>query len=333
MPRHLLSIRDLTRAEVEDLLALTDKCRRGGPGISGALKGKSVALIFDKPSTRTRLACEVACARLGASSVTINGADLQIGRGESLEDSGRVFSQFVDAVCWRTTEQERLTRFATAASIPVINMLSDFEHPCQILSDLAVLRRRFGQSAKIPIAFIGDGANNVSHSWLMAAARLSLDLRIAAPQGYEPRPDILENAREEAARTGATIMITNDPIKAARGARCLYSDVWVSMGQDGERESRVAKFRGYQINSGMLSVAAADAVVMHCLPAHRGEEITSEVMDGPQSIVFEQAQGRLYNAMAVLLWSSRERAEKGKSAAGKPGKKHKKKNKKGGKRK
>ena len=305
MPRHLLSIRDLTRAEIEELLAVTDKCRRGGPGVSGALKGKSVALIFDKPSTRTRLSCEVACARLGASSVTINGADLQIGRGESLEDSGRVFSQFVDAVCWRTTEQDRLTRFAMSASIPVINMLSDLEHPCQILSDLAVLRHRFGSSAKIPIAFIGDGANNVSHSWLMAAARLSLDLRIAAPQGYEPRPDFLENAREEAARTGAKIMVTNDPVKAARGARCLYSDVWVSMGQDGERDSRLAKFRGFQINTGLISVAAPDAVVMHCLPAHRGEEITDEAMDGPASIVFEQAQGRLYNAMAVLLWSSR----------------------------
>lgn len=323
MPKHLLSIRDLTRDEVEDLLAVTERCRRGGPGVSGALKGKSVALVFDKPSTRTRLACEVACARLGASSVTINGADLQIGRGESFEDSGRVFSQFVDAVCWRTTEQDRLTRFATAASIPVINMLSDLEHPCQILSDLAVLRRRFGSSAKIPIAFIGDGANNVSHSWLMAAARLSLDLRIAAPKGYEPRPDILENAMEEAARTGASIMVTNDPVVAARGARCLYSDVWVSMGQDGERDSRLARFRGYQINTGLLGVAAGDAVVMHCLPAHRGEEITDEVIDGPQSIVFEQAQGRLHNAMAVLLWSTRERPAKGKGGTGKAGKKKK----------
>jgi len=331
VPRHLLSIRDLTRAEVEDLLAITEKCRRGGPGISGALKGKSVALIFDKPSTRTRLACEVACARLGASSVTISGADLQIGRGETFEDSGRVFSRFVDAVCWRTTEQDRLTRFATAASIPVINMLSDLEHPCQILSDLAVLRRRFGNKAKIPIAFIGDGANNVSHSWLMAAARLSLDLRIAAPQGYEPRPDILENAREEAARTGASILVTNDPLKAVRGARCLYSDVWVSMGQDGERAARLARFRGYQINTGLLGVAEPDAVVMHCLPAHRGEEITDEVMDGPRSIVFEQAEGRLYNAMAVLLWSSRGE-KKEKVRAGNPAARAKKKGK-GGRRK
>jgi len=331
VPRHLLSIRDLTRAEIEDLLAITDKCRRGGPGIDGALKGKSVALIFDKPSTRTRLSCEVACARLGASSVTINGADLQIGRGESLEDSGRVFSQFVDAVCWRTTEQDRLTRFAMAAAIPVINMLSDLEHPCQILSDLAVLRHRFGKAAKIPIAFIGDGANNVSHSWLMAAARMSLDLRIAAPQGYEPRPDILENAREEAARSGASIMVTNDPMKAVRGAKCLYSDVWVSMGQDGERDSRLARFRGYQINTALLGVAAPDAVVMHCLPAHRGEEITDEVIDGPQSIVFEQARGRLFNAMAVLLWSSRGGDENRKGGVKKAGKKTKKM--KGGKRK
>ena len=301
MPRHLLSIRDLTRREIEEILALTGKCRRGTPS-RGSLAGKTVALIFEKQSTRTRLSFDVACTRLGARAVSIGGNDLQIGRGESLEDSGRIFSRFVDLVCWRTAGQDRLTRFASAASVPVINMLSDLEHPCQILSDLACIKGKFGGKAWPSMAFIGDGANNVAHSWLMAAARLGLDLRVATPPGYEPRPDVLENAKEESVRTGARILVTRDPVEAVRGARVLYTDVWVSMGQDSERERRLSDFRRYQINGELLAAAGPGAVVMHCLPAHRGEEITDEVMDGDASLVFTQAEYRLYNAMAVLTW-------------------------------
>ncbi len=302
MSRHLLSIRDLTKREIEAVLALTARCSVRPGGFRRALAGRNVVLIFDKQSTRTRLAFEVACDRLGANAVTMKGADMQIGRGESYEDSGRIFSRFVDAVCWRTNEQDRLTRLAAASKVPVINMLSDLEHPCQILADLFTIRRRMKGRGFPPVAFIGDAANNVAHSWLMAAARLGMDLRLACPKGYEPDQAILSNALEEASRTGARILVTADPAEAVRGSRVLYTDVWVSMGQEEERGRRLADFKGYQINGELLGGAMPGAIVMHCLPAHRGEEITDEMMDGPASVVFDQAEARLYNAMAVLVW-------------------------------
>jgi len=300
--KHILSIRDFSAAEIVRFVRLTGDLKRGKAGRKMCLAGKSVALIFDKSSTRTRLAFDVACEKLGAHSITNSGANLQIGRGETLEDSGRIFSLYVDAVAWRTSGQDRLERFAHASRVPVINMLSDQEHPCQILADLFTIREKLGGSAWPSVAFIGDCGNNVAHSWLLAAARLGIDFRMACPRGHEPDPVIRKNAEEEAWRTGAKLMVTRDPKEASAGAGVLYTDVWVSMGQEGEKKKRLATFKGYQINSSLLSVAASGAMVMHCLPAHRGEEISAEVLDGHNSVVFDQAHNRLYNAMASLIW-------------------------------
>jgi len=300
-PRHLLSITDLARGEIEALLDLTARMKKGGKALAKVLAGRTVALIFEKQSTRTRLSQEVACAKLGARALTIAGTDLQIGRGETLEDSGRIFSLYVDAVCWRTTGHDRLEQFASAATVPVVNLLSDLEHPCQILADLFTIGENFGKR-RPPLAFIGDGGNNMAHSWVLAAARLGMDLRVAYPEDYGPDAKVRERAAREAKATGARLTFTNDPAEAAKGAGILYTDVWVSMGQEEGREARLKRFRGYQVNGPLLALAARDAVVMHCLPAHRGEEISAEVMDGKRSVVFEQARNRLYNAMAVLVW-------------------------------
>ena len=227
--------------------------------------------------------------------------ELQIGRGETIEDSARIFSRFVDAVCWRTTAQSRLADFAEAGSIPVINILSDLEHPCQILADLFTIREKFGKRWP-SVAYVGDGANNVANSWLLAAARLGMDFRIGHPEGYGPSRAVLARAEAVGRRTGAKLLVTRDPGRAVRGARVVYTDVWVSMGQEAEKKRRLRRFRGYQVNGRLLDRAARGAVVMHCLPAHRGEEITDAIMDGRRAIVFDQAENRLYNAQAVLLW-------------------------------
>ncbi len=304
MNRHLLSIADLSARDIEAILALTGRCKRSGPSFGRALAGKTVALIFEKSSTRTRLACEVAVSRLGARPITIAGTDLQIGRGETLEDSARIFSRFVNAVCWRTTGHERLTTFAKAATIPVINTLSDAEHPTQILADLFTIRERFGRGPWPSVAFIGDAGNNVASSWLLAAGTLGMDLRLAYPPKFQPDLAVRTAAAKLAKASKAKLTFTNDPAEAAKGADVLYTDVWVSMGQEEEREKRLKTFRPYQVGAKLLKLASSRAVIMHCLPAHRGEELTAEVMDGKSSIVFDQAENRLYDAMAVLLWCS-----------------------------
>lgn len=302
MTRHLLSMGDLSAADVRRILDLTDGCRRHPARFGRVLRGRAVALVFEKSSTRTRLACEVAVTRLGGHPVTIAGSDLQIGRGETLEDSARVFSRFVDAVCWRTTGHDRLERFAKAATIPVINTLSDLEHPCQILADLAVIRARFGRRWPA-IAYVGDGGNNMSHSWLLAAGILGLDLRIGTPRGFPPAAAVLARARALARRSGGRLLVTPDPVAAVRGAGVVYTDVWVSMGQESGRSSRLKAFRPYQVNEALMRKARPGAVAMHCLPAHRGEEIAAGVLDSRRAIVWDQAAMRLPSHMAALIWS------------------------------
>jgi ornithine carbamoyltransferase len=285
--RHLLSINDLNARAIAAFLDLTAACKRRSTTLTRSLSGKAIALIFEKSSTRTRLACEVACARLGARAVTIAGTDLQIGRGETLADSARVFSRFVDAVCWRTTGHERLEEFAAAASVPVINTLSDLEHPTQILSDLFTIRQHFGGRRWPSVAFIGDGSNNMSHSWLLAAGKLGMDFRLASPSGYPADPAIRARAERDARATGG---------------RLIYTDVWVSMGQEAGKAERLRQFRRFQVNAKLVAAASLRAIVMHCLPAHRDEEISAEMMESPRAVVWEQAGNRLYNAMAALLW-------------------------------
>jgi ornithine carbamoyltransferase len=260
-----------------------------------------VALIFEKPSTRTRVSFEVAVASLGGHPVPLSSSDLQLGRGETIEDTGRVLSRYVDCVVLRTFEQERLEVLAGAATVPVVNALSDYEHPCQVLADLLTVRDQKGDLAGRTLAYLGDG-NNVAHSLLLGGAKTGMHLRVATPPGFEPIPQVVNRAEEIARDTGGSVSVTNDAQAAADGADVLYTDVWASMGQEAEHDERVLVFTAYRLDGRMVDRAADDAIVMHCLPAHRGEEITDDVIDGPRSVVWDQAENRLHTQKALLLW-------------------------------
>jgi ornithine carbamoyltransferase len=299
--RDFLSVDDLTPAELVALLDLSAEVKASPERFAGRLRGRSVALIFEKPSTRTRVSFDVGIAELGGHPVALSAAELQLGRGETIEDTGRVLSRYVDAIVLRTFEQERLEVLAGAASVPVVNALSDFEHPCQCLADLLTIRERKGGLAGRTLAYLGDG-NNVTHSLLLGGAKAGMRVRVATPPGFEPIPLVVNRAREIAAATGGAVEVTNDPVEAARGADVLYTDVWASMGQEAEADERALVFPAYRIDQKAVDLAAPDAIVMHCLPAHRGQEITDEVIDGPRSVVWDQAENRLHTQKALLLW-------------------------------
>jgi ornithine carbamoyltransferase len=232
--------------------------------------------------------------------VVLSTGDLQLGRGETIEDTGRVLSRYVDAIVLRTFEQERLEVLAGAATVPVVNSLSDFEHPCQALADLLTVRERIGGTAGHTLTYLGDG-NNVAHSLLLAGAKASMRVRVAAPPGFEPIPQVVHRAEEIAADTGGTVEVLNDPVEAATGADVLYTDVWASMGQEAEADERLLVFSAYQIDRKLVDLANDDVVVLHCLPAHRGQEIAADVIDGPHSAVWDQAENRLHTQKALLL--------------------------------
>jgi ornithine carbamoyltransferase len=240
-------------------------------------------------------------AELGAHPLVISSSDLQLGRGETIEDTGRVFSRYVDAIVLRTFEQERLELLASAATIPVVNSLSDFEHPCQALADLFTVRERLGGLKGRTLSYLGDG-NNVAHSLLLAGAKAGMRVRVAAPPGFEPIPQVVNRAAEIASETGGTVEVLHDPMDAARDADVLYTDAWASMGQEAETDERELVFRSYQIDEKLVGTASPDVVVLHCLPAHRGMEITDEVIDGPRSAVWDQAENRLHTQKALLLF-------------------------------
>ena len=302
--RHYLTVDDLSG---EELLAVLDRAdalaaqrRQGLRRWSDALAGRTVALLFEKPSTRTRVSFEVAVAELGGHPLPLSSSELQLGRGETIADTARVLSGYVHAVVLRTFGQERLTELATHADVPVVNALSDHEHPCQALADLQTVRAHLGGLEGRRLAYLGDG-NNVAHSLLIAGALTGLSVSVATPAGYEPSGEVLDRARPLAAATGAELELTDDPAAAADGADALYTDVWASMGQEAEEVDRAAVFAPYRLDAEQLARAADHAVVLHCLPAHRGEEITDEVIDGPQSVVWEQAANRLHTQKALLL--------------------------------
>jgi ornithine carbamoyltransferase len=297
--RDFLSIDDLSPGDVTDLLDAASEVKQDPAGWARRLEGRQIALIFEKPSTRTRVSFEVAVTSMGGHAVVLNAGELQLGRGETIEDTGRALSRYVDAIVLRTFGQDRLERMADASSVPVINALSDFEHPCQCLADLLTIREKRGGLAGTSFAYVGDG-NNVAHSLMFGAGKVGLDLRIACPPGFEPFPQVTERTVELMERTGGSLLLTGDPYAAARDAHILYTDVWVSMGQE-DRGSRDA-FAGFQIGPGLVDAADDEVLVMHCLPAHRGEEITADVIDGPRSIVWDQAENRLHAQKALLAW-------------------------------
>ena len=298
--RDFLSVDDITPDELVALLDGADR-HKAGRRPRTTLQGRTVALIFEKPSTRTRVSFDVAVHELGGYPLPLAGTDLQLGRGETIEDTATVLSRYVHAIVLRTFAQESLERLARAGSIPVVNALSDYSHPCQALADLQTIRERKQRLAGIRLAYLGDG-NNVAHSLLFAGTKMGMHVAVATPIGYEPIPQVVRRATEIAAATGGGVELTHDPEAAAKGADVVYTDVWASMGKELEHSERALIFKPYQLSTDTLAVASPDVLVLHCLPAHRGEEIAAEVMDGPNSAVFDQAENRLHTQKALLSW-------------------------------
>ena len=303
--RSLLGILDLAPDEVVALLDDAARLRAARPALVAGgppdttLRGRTVALLFEKPSTRTRVSFEVAVAELGGTPLPLSGAELQLGRGETVEDTGRVLGRYVQGLVVRTFGQGRLRALAEHGGVPVVNALTDAEHPCQALADLLTVRDEFGSFEGRTLTYVGDG-NNVAHSLLLAAASVGLGVRVAHPAGYAPDPAVVADARDRAAAHGSEVTVSDDPLAAARGADALYTDVWTSMGQEEESVRRLRDFAGFQLDARLLAAASDEAVVLHCLPAHRGEEISAEVLDGPASRVLDQAENRLHVQKAVL---------------------------------
>ncbi len=298
--KDLLKTSDLSRADFKYLLARAVKFKAKPYQRRTALQNDSVALYFNKPSTRTRVSFETAVGRLGGTPITMGPSDVQLGRGETIEDTARVLSRFVRAFVIRTFKDEDVERFAAAASIPVINALTDGHHPCQSVADLMTLAEQRGPLDKCKIAYIGDG-NNVAVSLMEAAAIMGTSFAIAAPRGYQMPEALVAAARATAKKNGSEVVITEDPAEAARDADALYSDVWLSMGDsDDQKAARQQALGPYQISEHTFAGAKPDAILMHCLPAHRGEEVSAEVADGPRSVIFDQAENRLHTAAAIL---------------------------------
>ncbi len=309
MTRHLLRDDDLSPAEQAEVLALAAELKRtwhteAAPTPLRAPNGvpRAVAVLFDKPSTRTRVSFSVGVAELGGYPLVVDGGASQLGRGESVEDTARVLDRQVAAIVWRTFGQDRVEAMAAVSRVPVVNALTDEFHPCQILADLQTVAERRGTLAGLTMSYLGDGANNMAHSYLLGGATAGMHVRIGSPESFQPSPEVLKRAGEIAAGTGGSVRWTDDAAAAADGADVLVTDTWVSMGQEDEYDARVAPFLPYAVDEAALARAADDAVVLHCLPAYRGKEIAASVIDGPQSAVWDEAENRLHAQKAVLVW-------------------------------
>ena len=300
--KDLLTIHDLTTEEVEDILSLSAelKEKQKNRQMDCPLIGKTLGMFFEKPSTRTRVSFEVGIYQLGGQAIVLPVSDLQIGRGETIADTARVLSRYIDAIVIRTFEHKIAEEWAEHASIPIINGLTDMHHPCQALADIFTIKEKKGRLKGLKLVYIGDG-NNVAHSLIEICAKTGIDISLACPKGYEPDKKIVKSAIEDAKKHGSRIEILSNLQKAAKDADVLYTDVWASMGQEKEHKKRLKIFKDYQLNKKLLKIASPDALVMHCLPAHRGEEITGEAMEGPNSVVFDQAENRLHTQKAVML--------------------------------
>lgn len=303
MKRDLLSLADVTPTEIEYLLSLAGelKQRQKSGDASHPLAGKTLALLFHKPSLRTRASFEVGMVQLGGYPTYLSNQDIKIGDREPVKDIARVLSRYYDGLLMRTFGHETIVELAQAATIPVINGLTDLLHPCQILAALQTLQEHFNRLHDLHVAYVGDG-NNVANSWLLGAAQMGLALTIACPKHYQPDPAILQQAQQIAETTGAMLEIVDDPMQAVKNADVLYTDVWASMGQEDEAATRREIFRPYQINASLLEEAPGHAVVMHCLPAHRGEEITEDILESPRSLVFDEAENRMHAQKALLTF-------------------------------
>lgn len=300
MTRHFLRDDDLTPEEQTRVLDLADEMKRDRFAYRPLAGPRTVALLFDKPSTRTRLSFSVGVADLGGSPLVLDSGSTQMGRGEPLEDTARVLERQVAAVAWRTFSQADVENLARHIGVPVINALTDEFHPCQILADLQTVREVKGFLAGLTLAYLGDGANNMSHSYLLGCATAGMHVRIGAPEGFHPDEVVLTRAREIAEGTGGSVTVTTDAREAAEGADVVATDTWVSMGQENEKEDREAPFRPYIVDEALMAVARPEAIVLHCLPAYRGKEITAGVIDGPQSVVWDEAENRRHVQKALL---------------------------------
>jgi len=298
--KHFLSIDHWTDTELEALLALALEVKRAPGDYARALAGKNIALLFMKPSTRTRISFEVGVNQLGGHAVVLTSRDLQLGRGETVADTARVLSRYLDGVMARVFGHDMLEELAEWGSIPIINGLSDLLHPCQAICDFQTMTEHFGSLAGLKFAYVGDG-NNMAHSLMYAGAAYGVHVSVATPAGYEPDGDVMAKARARASGKGITIEAVRDPYEAVAGAHVVYTDVWASMGQEEEQAKRLRDFAGYQVDLPLFEAAEPNAVFMHCLPAHRGEEVSADVCDHERSIIFDQAENRLHSQKALMI--------------------------------
>lgn len=299
--KDLLSIHELTTKEVYKILDLAvDLKAKQKAGIEHhLLKGKTLGMIFEKSSTRTRVSFEVGMYQLGGNALFLSSHDLQIGRGEPIKDTARVLSRYIDGIMIRTFSHDGIIELAKYADIPIINGLTDLLHPCQALTDLLTIKEHKGELKGLKLAYVGDG-NNMANSLMYAAVKVGMNIAVATPKGYEPNAEVIANAKADANLTGVTVTVTNDINTAVADADVVYTDVWASMGQESEQKARLAIFKEYQVNQQLMDLAKNDAIVMHCLPAHRGEEITEDVLEGSQSVVFDEAENRLHVQKAIM---------------------------------
>ena len=299
--RSLDSLFHLTKEEIEQILKISELLKfqllRGEE--HPLLKGKTLAMIFEKPSTRTRVSFEVGMWQLGGYALYLSASDLQLGRGETIADTAQVLSRYVDGIMARVFVHQTILDLVKYSRVPVVNGLSDFTHPCQGLADLFTIYEKKGRLSGLKLAYVGDG-NNVAHSLLYGCSKVGMDITLACPKGYEPNPKVVSKAKEEGRRSGGKVKVTNDPKEAVREADIVYTDVWASMGKEKEHEKRVKVFKPYQVNGKLIKEAKVDCLFMHCLPAHRGEEVTDEVADSKNSVIFDQAENRLHTQKALL---------------------------------
>ena len=299
--KDFLSLKSIGTPDLEAFFKLADQVKKHPENFLGKLKGKSLGLLFQKPSNRTRLSFEVGMVQLGGGAVYVGESEIQMGHREPLKDVARTFSRYFDGIVFRTHSHRELEEFASYSRVPVINGLSDAEHPCQILADLYTIYSKLGRLEGVNITYIGD-ANNVLHSLLYGAAYTGANLSIVTPRGYEPSEETMKDIKTITKDSGSKIAVSNNPFTTLKNAHIIYTDVWVSMGQERQREQRLRDFQPFQVSQAIVGKALPDCLVMHCMPAHRGEEITEEVLEGPHSIVFEQAENKLHAQKALLLY-------------------------------